>query len=257
MRPCIFWDVEITTPDKGMVKTEDGTFWPYQLVQGSIWDDYPFHISCASVRYSTGKNIVLVGGTHERPHVRGLGRAEVVDLLDLLIEEQAKNDAMIFTHNGSSFDYRLLAQETGRYGDAARLMLDSYDLCFQLLCTLGYPVGLGSLCLGMGLPGKLEKGEDAPLLWEQQYFERVLDYVSGDTLALKRVLRWIQSHKYAAWTSQNGNASGVVVGKFLTVRECLRLPKPDTSWMEHALVPTEQIQWIVPHVRSENAGTNN
>jgi hypothetical protein len=190
-----------------------------------------------------------------------------------MTQEQARelaNDLLWFIHrykiltwNGLSFDFDVLAEESG----ASRLCADvatsdrHIDMMFHFFCDRGYPVGLDAVAKGLGLPGKPEgvSGALAPDMWRDGRQAEVVDYVVSDvenTLAIYDashtasqvnvepssdiVAAWRRASGQPdiappgiriAWTARSGRRNTWDADHWLSVAEALELPTPDTSWM--------------------------
>jgi hypothetical protein len=163
----------------------------------------------------------------------------------------------IVTWNGAGFDFRLLADETGRHSDCTRLALNSVDMMFQVLCDRGHPLALDSALRGMELPSKVHEvtlgdgqrvhidGVDAPRLWQEGEYRAVMDYCAGDVSRTLALAVACQQRQRLAWFSQRGRRNELRVGpRWLTVKECLALPVPDTSWMDRPILREGVVAWM-------------
>ena len=180
------------------------------------------------------------------------GAAEVLAALDAAI---AQGDTIV-TWNGAGFDFRLLADETGRHSDCVRLALNSVDMMFQILCDRGHPLALDRALKGMALPSKVDQvilksgqavhidGADAPRLWQEGGYRAVMTYCAGDVERTLALAVACQQRKSLAWISQRGRPNQLSLGtRWLTVRECLSLPLPDTSWMDRPILREDVLRW--------------
>jgi hypothetical protein len=164
---------------------------------------------------------------------------------------------IIVTWNGAGFDFRLLADETGRHSDCVRLALDSVDMMFQVLCDRGHPLALDSALRGAGLPSKVDQvalrngqvvhidGADAPRYWQEGECAAVMEYCAADAERTLALAVACQRSRRLAWISQRGRRNEMNLGpRWLTVRQCLALPLPDTSWMDRPILRKDALGWI-------------
>ena len=99
----------------------------------------------------------------------------------------------LLTWNGLSFDFKVLAAQSGEHDVAVRLAMDHFDIMFQILCIKGFALGLDRVCAGAGLEGKKHvvalkdgssmdhmEGKRAPELWAKGETEAVLAYLHDD-----------------------------------------------------------------------------
>jgi hypothetical protein len=190
------------------------------------------------------------------PQTKALTQEGATRILDELIAADDRGDTIV-TWNGAAFDFRLLADETGRHADCVRLARHSVDMMFQILCERGHPLALDSALSGMGLQSKIHEvtlpdgrmvgvdGGLAPVLWQAGEYEAVMTYCGGDvagTLALAIACR---EKRRLTWISRAGRPNHLPLGgRWKTVEECLALPKPDTSWMTDPMRPEDAVAWM-------------
>jgi hypothetical protein len=112
---------------------------------------------------------------------------------------------------------------------------------------LGYPIGLDKAAQGMGLPGKLPgmSGILAPQLWAQGRFQEVLEYVAQDVRTTLQIALACEERRKLEWITRKGTKSSMPLRNgWLTVREALKLPEPDTSWMSVPISRREATAWL-------------
>lgn len=139
----------------------------------------------------------------------------------------------IFTWNGLGFDFSVLAEESGCTETCRRLALGHIDMMFHFFCSRGYPLGLDTASKGMGLPGKPEgmDGAKAPELWPTDP-HKVMAYCSLDAENTLAVAEAVDAAGHLNWTARSGRPNSWACKKWLTVKEAMALPEPDTSWMD-------------------------
>lgn len=201
------------------------------------WKQFrPLGITCAAVAWAKDngsvKTLCFHGEDDDFRPVPRMRQGECVDLVWTL-QAHALDGYTLLTHNGVSFDFDVLAEESGMHAECVELAMNSADLCFQTLCVKGYPIGLDALCRGMGLESKIEgmSGALAPQLWSEGQYAKVLEYVAQDTKSTLSVALEVERRGSLSWIAKSGRLNTMPVGRILTVRECLQLEKPDTSWM--------------------------
>ncbi len=230
----------------------------------------PLGVACVALMREGEKEPWLRFNPREHPDYyvseTGAMNRQAVDLvIDELMKIVGGGDTLV-TWNGTSFDFQVLAGETGRTEHCARLALGSVDMMFWLVCQRGHPLALDTALTGMGLASKLHdvrtsggemtaiSGKDAPRLWRAGEFEAVLSYCGGDVRrTLELALECVRQQKLR-WISRRGAPSVVPVGpRWPTVLECLQIPTPDTSWMANPLSRASFIDWMGPFGPSERA----
>jgi hypothetical protein len=192
------------------------------------------------------------------PATRAMTHEGALRILAVLEEAAGRGETLV-TWNGAGFDFRLLADETGRRQDCARLALKSVDMMFQVLCERGHPLALDTALKGAGLPPKVSQialrsgdlvaidGAAAPRFWQEGEYAAVMRYCAADaeqTVALAVACQ--RSHRLA-WVSQKGRPNEIYLRTgWLTVEQCLALPVPDTSWMSRPMTRDSVVGWTAP-----------
>jgi hypothetical protein len=189
------------------------------------------------------------------PATKTMAQAGATGVL-LALEEAVRRGDTIVTWNGAGFDFRLLADETGRHADCARLALGSLDMMFQVLCDRGHPLALDSALRGAGLPSKVDRvtlrngevvhidGADAPRYWQAGEYAAVMEYCAADAERTLALAVSCQRSRRLSWISQKGRANDMYLRSgWLTVEQCLALPLPDTSWMTRPMSRGDVLAW--------------
>ena len=216
--------------------------------EASDWTRHrPLGIACAATLASDAEQPQLwhsktaAGTPAER-----MSAVDVIILVDHL-RDMATQGYIILTWNGASFDFDILAEESASHEHCRACTWDHVDMMFHLVCILGYPVSLEKAAEGLGLPGKSAgmSGALAPKLWAKGEHQKVLDYAAQDVRVTLQIALECERLKQFAWITQRGmkNTKPLTRG-WLTVREALKLPLPDTSWMKTPLLRTEFVGWL-------------
>lgn len=185
-----------------------------------------------------------------------LARADCQALVRKL-QELAGAGYTLLTWNGCSFDFAVLAQESGLRAECAELAMDHVDLMLIVTFTKGWYLSLQKALEGAGLGGKLKSvtlsdgtqlhdmdGSQAPRLWAAGEYAAVLAYLREDVLRLLKLAEVVQRKKAIRWTSGSGKPQAVAIHSLLTVRECFDIPEPDVSWMSHPPSRQQFVKWM-------------
>ncbi len=209
------------------------------------WKDHrPLGITCAAAASSDGG---IWNWYAKEPDGRFADRMRH-DSCAIMVWQLARlaTQYTIVTWNGLGFDFDILAEESDQHDQCAELALTHVDLMFHFFCEKGYPLGLDAASKGMRLSGKPEgmDGAKAPVLWAQQEYHKVLEYVTQDvktTLALALI---IEDKGKLKWTARSGKANEWICDKWLTVKEARELPVPDASWMTDPWPRSKFYGWL-------------
>ena len=214
----------------------------------------PLGITCAAVALSGREDPLF---WHGKPQMTAQECCTLVADLRALVKEGYS----LLTWNGSSFDFAVLAEESGMYKECAELNAKHIDMMMIVTFTKGYFLGLQKALVGAGLSGKLKhvtlndgspltemNGALAPKMWAQGEYDAVLAYLKDDVLQPLRLAEIIEDKKMIRWTSNAGKPQSVHVPKLLTVEECFLLPEPDTSWMTSAPTRRQFVEWMLPYI---------
>lgn len=209
--------------------------------------DRPLGISCAATLASdSGQPLLWYGKTRDGLTGKQMSQADARGLVQYLSKMEA-DGFTILTWNGLGFDLDILAEESGAAASCRECALGHVDMMFHVFCSLGYPVALDKAAQGMGLPGKPPgmSGVKAPKLWAQGHFNQVLEYVARDVRTAMQIALTCEQRRRFEWITRKGTKSSMALTNgWLTVREALRLPEPDTSWMFSPLSRQEFMAWL-------------
>lgn len=207
----------------------------------------PLGISCAATLASDSRQPLLwYGKTRDGLPEKRMCQEDAQGLVQYL-SKMAADGLRILTWNGLGFDFDILAEESGAAANCKESALGHVDMMFHVFCSLGYPVSLDKAAQGMGLPGKPPgmTGFKAPKLWAQGHFKEVLEYVAQDVRTAMQIAQACEQRRRFEWITRKGTKSSMpLTNGWLTVREALRLPEPDTSWMSAPLSRRDFTAWL-------------
>jgi len=207
----------------------------------------PLGISCAATLTSDSSEVQLwYGKTVEGRPAPRMTRDDVAALVQYLCK-MVGDGFTILTWNGLGFDFDILAEESAAAAKCRECALAHVDMMFHIVCALGYPVALDKGAQGMGLPGKPVgmAGYKAPTLWADGRHKEVLDYVSQDVRIAMQIAQAAEERRRFEWITRKGTKSKMLLTNgWLTVREAMGLPEPDTSWMSSPLKRQDFTAWM-------------
>ena len=207
----------------------------------------PLGISCAATLASDADQPLLwYGKALDGAPEKQMSRQDAQGLVQYL-SSMAAEGFRILTWNGLGFDFDVLAEESGAAASCREHALGHVDMMFHVFCSLGYPVALDKAAQGMGLPGKPPgmSGLMVPKLWAQGHFKEVLEYVARDARTTLEIARACEQRGRLGWITRKGTKSSMpLTNGWLTVREALQLPEPDTSWMSTPLSRRDFTAWL-------------
>jgi hypothetical protein len=208
----------------------------------------PLGITCAATLASDSTEPLLWHGKTRDGHPTGqMSRGEASELAEYL-SKMTVDGYRVLTWNGLSFEFDILAEESGPPAICKKIALGHVDMMFHAFCVLGYPIALDKAAHGMGLPGKPVgiSGSLAPRLWADGCFKEVLAYVAQDVRIAMTVAEACEQRKRLDWITRKGTRSSIPLRNgWLTVREALRLPEPDTSWMSSPIPRGNFAAWLL------------
>jgi hypothetical protein len=204
----------------------------------------PFHISVAATSIHNGEELLWYSVDKEGRPALNLTREHAHDLLEYLDDMQQK-EFMVCAWNGLNFDLKWIGHQAGDMALAARIALKSYDPMFQFFNQAGFPVGLGKVAEGMGIPQeKLMDGADAPKKWHAGNHKEVMDYCLGDCQMTNLIVRGIQEARQVKWVTGKGSISSKPMPQLKTVEEVIQDPDPDQSWLDNPIPKTKFYKWV-------------
>jgi len=215
----------------------------------SDWKNHrPLGITCAAVHYGDYIQFWEMNNKMTKRYA-----AQVVN--DLMIA--VKHGHTIVGWNSLSFDFDVLAEESGMYKECAELALNHVDLMFLVVTLRGHFLGLDKAAKGANIQGKLHdvtlsdgtkltdmSGGKAPGLWKAGEYDAVLAYLGDDVRSTLELAEWIRNNKMIRWISERGYEQKIYVPKLYTVKECLELDPVLPSWVTNPVERKSMMEWI-------------
>ena len=217
----------------------------FELGQHEDMEKYaPFHISVAATAIQNGEEWVWYSEDEEDRPALNLTQQRAHQLLEYL-DEMQKIDFMVCAWNGLGFDLKWIGHQADDMSLAARIALKSYDPMFQFFNQTGFPVGLGKVAEGMGIPlEKLMDGADAPKQWRAGNHKAVMDYCIGDCQMTNLIVCAIQKTQQVRWRTGAGHIGSRPMPRLKSVKEVIQDPEPDQSWMNTPISKSKFYKWI-------------
>ncbi len=229
-------------------------------IEGEDFDLRNFTPSIAAICTTVDK----VEFFYDDPYMtKETGKKLVNRMMDLY-----KEGYIPFGWNTMGFDFPLLAHYTGMYEECAKLSLNSIDAMFMVVAIKGYYLGLNKVLIGANIEEKVHSvtlndksnfsdmsGAKAPLLWRNKEFSAVKEYLWGDVVQPLKLAYDIRQREQLNWTSSAGKKLSVKT-PLLTVKECLELSVPDTSWLDKPKYRHEYYNWIPLEILYKELGKN-
>lgn len=207
----------------------------------------PLGIACAAaLPCDASEPIIWYGKNPDGTPADRMSRDEAHNMVARLCEMVGSGYTLV-TWNGLGFDFDVLAEEADAFIKCKDLALNHVDMMFHIFCNLGFPVALEKAAHAMGIPGKPPgmSGCLAPQLWAQHRFQDVIDYVAQDVRITLQVAETCEERRSFKWTTRRGTTGFIPLSRgWLTVRDALQLPEPDTSWIPDPLPRQYFMQWL-------------
>jgi hypothetical protein len=211
------------------------------------WTAYhPLGITCAATHTGDSQPRVWYSRNLDGTPASQMNREELIELVDYL-QTMVVSGHTLLTWNGLGFDFNVLAEESGLWKPCAEMAIDHVDMMFQVFCMLGHTLGLDKAARGMGVPGKPPgmSGALAPRYWAEGKWAIVLDYVAQDARTTLALAQAVEAQSELRWISDRGIRQNVrLPNGWLTVREALKLPEPDISWLQRPMQRSKFTGWL-------------
>lgn len=213
------------------------------------WKAYrPLGVTCAATFPSDEEQPYTWRSIDENDNT--LPRMTNDDLISLVeyLQFMAARGYTILTWNGLSFDFDVLAEESGLYSECYDLAMNHVDMMYHVFCIRGHYLGLDKVAKGLGLPGKTEgmDGAQAPQMWADGRYDEVLEYVAQDVRTTMAVALEAERIGGVQWVSASGRTNVIDLDRWMPVNEAQRLPHPDTSWMKNPVSREKFTAWMQP-----------
>jgi hypothetical protein len=213
----------------------------------SLWRHHrPLGITCAATCVHDGEPTLWYSTNLDGTPAERMTQADVQRLVAYLCG-MIEQGYTILTWNGASFDFDILAEESGSLEECCACVHDHVDMMFHLVCMLGHGVKLAKAAEGLGIPGKFDgmTGADAPRLWAFGEYDRVLAYVAQDVRLTLQIAAECEHRREFAWLSSSGSLHAKpLVDGWQTVRSALTMPLPDTSQLTKVILREDCLAWM-------------
>ena len=220
-----------------------------EVPDGDDWRQHrPLGVACCAVwaegRKEAGKRYSVEedGSIAER-----MTQADLAQLIEDL-QKMADAGYTLVTWNGMGFDLDVLAEESGLTERCQELARGHVDMMFHMFCELGHPVSLKAAAEGSGTAGKTEgmDGAEAVRMWREGDREPVVEYCAQDALATLELAGRTTERGRLTWITRAGKARDIRLpeGGWLTAEEAMKLPHPDTSWMDNPMDRERFCGWL-------------
>lgn len=209
----------------------------------------PLGITCAAaLPYDAGEPTVWHAQGADGSPAERMTREEAQRVVECLGQWVA-DGYTVLTWNGLGFDFDILAEESGAFETCKDLALNHVDMMFHVLCDRGFPVALDKAAQAMGIKGKPAgiSGQLAPRLWIQGRYQEVIDYVAQDVRIALQIANACETTRSFKWSTRRGTTGFMPLESgWLSVRDAMQLPEPDTSWMSNPLTRQNFTSWLMP-----------
>lgn len=178
--------------------------------------------------------------------------------------EYHKAGYRVYGWNILGFDLPIMAHYSGMKKEVSMLALNSIDPMFIVHCNKGYYLGLDKVLTGCGLETKIHSvklndgsicsdmgGAKAPMLWRNGEHAAVMEYLAGDVVQPLKLADFIDSKGHMTWTSNAGKKQTLRT-ELITVKDALKLPEVDQSWMSNPKSRKSYLEWMDDGVLEEN-----
>jgi hypothetical protein len=204
----------------------------------------PFHIAVASTVIHKGQEQLWYSTDNDNKPLLNISKAKANDLLCYLKAMQ-DDGFMVCAWNGLGFDIQWIGYNADNMKLASEVALKMYDPMFQFFNQRGFPVSLASVAKAMGIKqAKLMTGENAPIQWHAGNYQKVMDYVLGDSQITNLIIDEIIKRKKIAWVTQKGDIKTEPIERLKTVQEILKEPEPDQSWLSNPMSRKGFCKWF-------------
>ena len=214
------------------------------LVPDDSLESSNLQIACAATLLSdTGNQPILWTPHDEAP---ALGLDHLVSLIGYL-EAMVQRGYILITWGGMSSDFRMLQKECPSLKTSIqKLALDSIDVPYVSACVQGMMMSLSSAAEGLNIQDSkaFKSSLKVPELWTSGQRSLVHDHVILDVRLTMEVFQSCVESGILKWKTLRGFIR-VFRFQFLTVRQCLTMPRPNVPFEISAKMdPKVQAQWL-------------
>ena len=211
------------------------------------WQAYrPLGITCAALWSREDRCEVWYSVDEAGNPLPQMTSSKLTELVNRMLRLVDKGYTIV-TWNGLGFDFDVLAEESKAKFSCAGLARNHVDMMFHVYVSKGYPISLQAATQGMGIEGKTEgvSGENAPDMWLNGDYQKVLEYVMQDAKITAELAKTCERQQKLKWISKTGREQVLPLRRgWFTVDEALEQPEPDTSWMSEPIPRERFTEWL-------------
>lgn len=210
-----------------------------------------YGITCAQLYGDDGRVKYVWSADEDKAQLTKDQCVGIVEVMEKLVDD----GWTIITHNGLSFDFRVLAEESGLRDRCARLAFFHVDTMFIVTRIRGHFIGLDKIAIGMGVVPKRRSatlsdgteitemsGAMAPELWERGERSAVLHYLEGDCVTTLAVGDEVQNSGRLTYRMKKGN-DWIDLHLLPTVMDALQMVRNKARWVRFAHPYTRMLEW--------------
>jgi hypothetical protein len=218
----------------------------FELKPGEDLNKYaPFHISVASTAIYEGEERIWYSVDDCNNPLLNMSKPIANDLLRY-IKAMQDEGFTVCAWNGLGFDIRWIGYNAENMELASKIAYKMWDPMFQFFNQRGFPVSLAAVAKAMGIKqSKLMNGADAPKEWNAGNYQKVMDYVLGDSQITNLIIKEIIKRKEIAWVTQRGEIRTEPILRPQTIEQILQSPQPDQSWMKTKIERKDFYKWFL------------
>ena len=194
----------------------------------------PLGISCAAMLLSdTGRFVTWHGGTPDGDAASRMTAEDAKTMVQTLVEKVNAGYSLL-SWNGLSFDFPVMAEESGLESECQLLSSRHVDMMFHVYCVKGQYLDLKTAATGMRLTVRTQgmAERDAPRLWAEGKHRLVLDHLAENLRTTTDLALTCERRKVFLWINRRGPSQGMdLPSGWLTVPEAARIKGIDhTQW---------------------------
>lgn len=178
------------------------------------------------------------------------------EMIERLLEMQSYG-ATIVGFNSTSFDYRILAKETGMYEQAEIAALNSVDIMLEFFFRNGYMISLDKILSRYNITQKKKTattstgrvvdvgGAEVNQLWDEKEYNTVIEYLKNDVVSTLELIENIIADDMILYSTSSGKQKELPLnGGIRTVRNLWKIPKPSVSWIKNPVSREHFFDWM-------------
>lgn len=210
------------------------------------WNEYrPFGISCLGLQKIGHDPILFYEMDRDGFYARKMSFNYLITQVYPFLKGLVGLGAKFVTWNGLGFDFSVLSEEMKAKDFLVEIALDHYDLQYQVIKSVGYPISRQRAAQGFGIETKPYVGKHMPRFWIEGKQETVLEYLKQNLrVTLEIAMCMDQSKQIILREKKEDYVRDLILKRIAQVWELRGITTPDRVNIPEKFSDSKIMYWM-------------